>query len=207
MFNLNLIIMKSSKFIFSALLSAVVSFSAVFASNGNSDASELKSSENSLRQQIVRVLSDIPYDGSAVVFVKFSVAPENGLTIDTVTSIDKMLASQVQSVLAKTSLYVPSSINGTYSISVKFVENDGFAFETPSKNEIVRKAIADNLSSVFAKEGTSVELYFAVKDNTIEVKKIEGSEAIVKSVSLALANTKIDESSNIDGAYQIKVRF
>jgi hypothetical protein len=207
MFNLNLIIMKISKFVFTAFLSAFISVSAVVASGINTDASELKANENTLRQQIETVLSNIPYEGTAVVFVKFSVAPESGLKIDSVVCVDNVLASTVKSTLAKTSLYVPSSLNGSYLLKVKFVNMDGFAPVAVSKNEIIRQAISENLASVYALEGSSIEVYFAVKDNNIEVKKVEGDEKLVKSVSLALANTKIYDNSIVDGVYQVKVKF
>ena len=199
--------MKISKIVFAAFLSAFISVSAVVASGVNTDASELKANENTLRQQIETVLSNIPYEGTAVVFVKFSVAPESGLKIDSVVSADNVLASTVKSTLAKTSLYVPSSLNGSYLLKVKFVNKDGFAPVAVSKNEIIRQAISENLASVYALEGSSIDVYFAVKDNNIEVKKVEGDEKLVKSVSLALANTKIYDNSVADGVYQIKVKF
>jgi hypothetical protein len=199
--------MKNVKFVFAALLS-VLFVSSVVASDVIPDASELKASENSLRQQIVKVVSDISFEGTADVFVKFTVGAEAGFNVVEVVSIDKDLAAKVKSVLAKTSLLVPASLEGSYLLKIKFVENENFAVSLPSKESKLLEVISGNLASVEAREGISAKLYFLVKENTIIVKKVEGADAsLTKSISLALENSKIEDAAKFDGYYQTTVKF
>jgi hypothetical protein len=199
--------MKNVKFVFAALLS-VLFVSSVVASNDVTKGLELKSSENSLREQIVKVVSDISYTGNADVFVKFSVDVENGFSVNEVVSSDKGLAAQVKTLLSKTSLLVPTSLDGSYLLKIKFVENESLAVSVPSKESKLLEAISGSLASVEAKQGTSAKLYFLVKENTIIVKKVEGSDAtLAKSISLALENSKIDGAAKHDGYYQTTVKF
>jgi hypothetical protein len=61
-------------------------------------------------------------------------------------------------------------------------------------NLYVKRGNCSNLSSVWASEGASANLYFLVKDNTC-CKKVESEDAnLVKSIS-GTGNTKIDEAT------------
>ncbi|HEX2936296.1 MAG TPA: hypothetical protein VHO72_13160 [Bacteroidales bacterium] len=199
--------MKKVKFVFAALFSALLVSSVSASGVVVTDASGVKSSENSLREQIAQVVSSISYEGSAVVSVKFSVDEKAGFSLKEVDGTDKALASKVKAVLAKSSLNVPTSLDGAYLLEIKFVADADLAEATSSDSSNLREVIAESLSSVGAAQGSSVELHFAVKDNSILVKKVEGADkGLAKSISLALENTKI-ESAKLEGNYQTTVKF
>lgn len=199
--------MKNVKFVMVALLSVFMVSSAV-ATDILPDASELKSSENSLREQIEKVVSEINYDGVADVYVKFEVSAQTGFSLSEVESSDAKLASSVKSVLAKSSLRVPSNLEGSYLIKIKFVDDEAVAVSESSSSNKLREVIAENLSSVWVASSASVTLSFEVKENSIIVKKVENADkSLAKSITLALANAKIDAPVKYDGVYQTTVKF
>lgn len=202
--------MKKVKFVLAALFSAFLVSTVSVSASGIivTDASDLKASESSLREQIAQVVSSIPYEGSAVVSVKFAVDANTGFSVKEVEGSDKALASKVKDVLSKSSLKVSSPLAGAYRVDIKFVESAELAEATSSSTLSLRSVIAESLSSVYAAQGASVKLHFAVKDNSILVKKVEGAdEDLAKSISLALESTKIQESAKLEGNYLTTVKF
>lgn len=201
--------MKKVKLVLVALFSAFLVSTVSVSASGIivTDASDLKASESSLREQIAQVVSSIPYEGSAVVSVKFAVDANTGFSVKEVEGSDKALVSKVKAVLSKSSLKVSSPLAGAYIVNIKFVESAELADATSSSLSL-RSVIAQSLASVDAAQGASVELHFAVKDNSILVKKVEGAdEDLAKSISLALESTKIQESAKLDGNYLTTVKF
>jgi hypothetical protein len=201
---LNLNFMKVSNFVSSALLSSVLTVSTVFG-NVNPNA---KTGENSVRDQIESSLTEIADVNHGEVYVYFKASPVLGFELLNVSGADLTLVNKVKNQLAKGSISIPKTMEGSYYLKVIFADSKNVV-KSVSPEELLRDAISEALAKVDVANG-SVTLFFSVKGDKLDVKKVEGSDNALVSI---VKNT-IDKSavSNLPAGitgknYQINVKF
>jgi hypothetical protein len=114
--------MKIFKFFAIALVSSLLVASSVKASNVEDKSNtEVKSAENALREQLANALSNVSIEDQDVVYLQFTVTPDNGIKIINVEGENKDLASKVKQALSAKPITVPTVLEGNYSITVRFV--------------------------------------------------------------------------------------
>ncbi len=199
--------MKTVKFFASALLISGLLVSTAIASEGDKAKSELKTSENSIREQLSSALSDVASSNEGVVFIYFTVSSEKGFEILNVAGENKILNDKVKSSLKGESISTPSNLKGSYMIKVLFTDN--YAVNAPVKaTDVLRSEVADALSKINVDESASVKLVLFVKDNNVSVSKVEGAnKSLASSIESTLNASKISVPAELAGNYEIKVQF
>ena len=199
--------MKTVKFFASALLISGLLVSTAIASEGDKANSELKASENSIREQLSSALSDVASSNEGVVFIYFTVSSEKGFEILNVAGENKILNDKVKSSLKGESISAPSNLKGSYMIKVLFTDN--YAVNAPVKaTDVLRSEVADALAKLNVDESASVKLVLLVKDNSVSVNKVEGAnKSLASSIESTLNAGKISVPAELAGKYEIKVQF
>ena len=198
--------MKTLNFVSIALLSSVLVVSTAFGKVAPSAKPNLKNAEASVRDQIASTLSGVADENRGVVYVFFNASPKVGFEVLRVTGSDKSLAATVKSQLENGSISVPSGLDGIYYVKVS-IGTDSNVVESVSSEELLRNTISETLSKVNVPNGT-VTLYFTVKGNKLSVKKAEGADkSLVSMVKNTIDNTMVDATADLNGNYQIDVKF
>jgi len=105
-----------------ALLSSflvVTNASTIFGGNTTSD---VKASENSVREQLATVLSNVAFEDGNEVTIYFSVSSDKGFELTKVDGSDSDLTSEVKNTLTKKTISIPSNLEGKYAVKVKFTD-------------------------------------------------------------------------------------
>lgn len=197
--------MKTVKFFVVAVVSGLMLVSSVNATEGSKPGKAAVSSSDEIRSQIENALSDVAAVNEVVV-IRFAVTEKKGFELLKVEGTDKEVVDVVKSELANEKIYVPSDMKGVYSLKVRFSGADFMAYSDPKA--ILRNELASVLSDVVVTEPASVKVAFSVSGSDVVVKKVEGNnKALVTDVEKALATKKIVAPSEIDGNYQVVVKF
>jgi len=199
--------MKTSKFFVSALLVSGLLVSTAFASEGDKAKSDVKVSENSVREQLSSALSDVASDDKGVVFIYFTVSSEKGFELLNVEGENKNLNNLVETSLKTESILAPANLKGRFVVKVLF--SDKYAVSAPVKaTDVLRSEVADALSKLNVNENASVKLVLLVKDNNITVSNVEGaSKSLASSIESTLNSSKISVPVELTGKYELKVQF
>lgn len=199
--------MKTVKFFASALLISGLLVSNAIASEGDKAKSELKASENSIREQLSSALSDVASSNEGVVFIYFTVSSEKGFQILNIAGESKILNDMVKSSLKSEPISTPSNLKGSFMVKVLFTDN--YSVIAPVKaTDILRSEVADALSKINMGERASVKLVLEVKDNNISVSKVEGAnKSLASSIESTLNASKINVPAELSGKYELKVQF
>lgn len=199
--------MKTVKFFASALLISGLLVSNAIASEGDKAKSELKASENSIREQLSSALSDVASSNEGVVFIYFTVSSEKGFQILNVAGENKILNDMVKSSLKSEPISTPSNLKGSFMVKVLFTDN--YAVNAPvNATDILRSEVANALSKINVDESASVKLVLEVKDNSISVSKVEGAnKSLASSIESTLNASKINVPAELSGKYELKVQF
>jgi hypothetical protein len=204
-FNLNF--MKTMNFFASTLLISSMLVSTAFASEGDKSGSELKASENSVREQLSSALSDVASTNKGVVFIYFSASSEKGFELLNVAGEDKNLNDQVKKTLNPASVSIPSGLDGSYVVKIVFT--DKYEIKTAVKaTDVLRNEVADALSGVGVNESALVKLILSVKNNTVTVDNVEGaSRSLASTIESTLNTGKFNIPVELTGKYEVKVQF
>ncbi len=199
--------MKTVKFFASALLISGLLVSTAIASEGDKANSELKASENSIREQLTNALSDVASSNEGVVFIYFTVSSEKGFEILNVAGENKILNDKVKSSLKGESISASSNLKGSYMIKVLFTDN--YAVNAPVKaTDVLRSEVAEALAKLNVNESASVKLVLLVKDNSVSVSKVEGAnKSLASSIESTLNAGKISVPAELSGKYELKIQF
>lgn len=199
--------MKTVKFFASALLISGLLVSTAIASEGDKANSELKASENSIREQLTNALSDVASSNEGVVFIYFTVSSEKGFEILNVAGENKILNDKVKSSLKGESISASSNLKGSYMIKVLFTDN--YAVTAPVKaTDVLRSEVAEALAKLNVNESASVKLVLLVKDNSVSVSKVEGAnKSLASSIESTLNAGKISVPAELSGKYELKIQF
>ena len=115
--------MKIVKFFSVALVSSFLVASSVFATSVEKSNADVKSAENTVREQLASALSSVTAETSSDVFVYFTVSSKAGFELIDVNGLDSELASKVKSTLKAKTFATPAILDGKYLIKVKFTNN------------------------------------------------------------------------------------
>lgn len=196
--------MKKGKFFVTAILSGVMFVSSVFATEGNKPAMASSDAKNVVREQIVKALSDISALDQEVV-IKFKVSDNSRFEIVNVEGQDKDLVSTVKEELKNEKIAVPAGLDGFYSIKVRFTDHEVVKEDAAA---VLRSQLADALSSVNASESASVNVQLYINNNTLKVKKVEGSDKnLASAVETTLSKSSIVPPAELAGTYNVTVKF
>ncbi len=110
--------MKVVKFFAIALVSSFLVASNMFATDVNK-SNDVKAAENSIREQLVSVLSTVSTDDVDCVYVHFSIS-DKGLEVINVKGENQKLVDDVKAALTSKEIS-NSSLNGKYLIKVTFI--------------------------------------------------------------------------------------
>lgn len=197
--------MKTSKFFVTAVLSGMLFISSVNATDGNKPVSASSNSKNMLRAQIVKALSNVSATDQEV-FIRFSVSSEKGFELLKVDGKNTELVKTVKFELGNENILVPTDLEGVYSLKVRFSDRE--ALGTEDAASVLRNQIANALTDVMVNESASVKLELFINNNSLKVKKVEGSnKALVTFVESVLSNSAIVPPAELAGNYQITVKF
>ena len=94
--------------------------SSVFATNKVNSNADVKSAENTVREQLAGALSNVSADESSDVYVYFKVSSKTGFELIDVKGLDAELAGKVKSTLKSKNFVTPAILDGTYLVKVKF---------------------------------------------------------------------------------------
>lgn len=199
--------MKTVKFFASALFISGLLVSTAIASEGDKANSELKASENSIREQLTNALSDVASSNEGVVFIYFTVSSEKGFEILNVAGENKILNDKVKSSLKGESISASSNLKGSYMIKVLFTDN--YSVTAPVKaTDVLRSEVAEALAKLNVNESASVKLVLLVKDNSVSVSKVEGAnKSLASSIESTLNAGKISVPAELSGKYELKIQF
>jgi hypothetical protein len=114
--------MKTLKFFSIALVSSLLMVSSVFASGGDKSNADVKAAENSIREQLAGVLSEVAVDNSDVVYVYFTVSAKNGFELNAVSSLNSSLSDQVKKTLTSKVIAAPANLDGKYLLKIRFID-------------------------------------------------------------------------------------
>jgi hypothetical protein len=118
MFNLKCNAMKKVVLFLSfALLSSFL-----VVAEASTTTSDVKTSENAVREQLASVLSNVTFENGSEVTLIFSVSSEKGFELLGVNGKDAELIHYVKKELSSKSIAVPSNLEGKYSVTVKFTD-------------------------------------------------------------------------------------
>jgi hypothetical protein len=110
--------MKVAKFFSIVLAGSFLTVSSMMAS-GNENA-DVKKAENTVREQIANVLSDVNIESSDVIYVYFTVSSKGFELIDA-KGENTELSDKVKEALSTSSIVPPVALEGKYLIKVRFV--------------------------------------------------------------------------------------
>jgi hypothetical protein len=196
--------MKKVKFFVTALLSGVMFVSSVFATEGDKPAMASADASNVLRERIVRALSDISALDQEVV-IKFKVSTDNRFEVVSVDGQDKDLVNSVKAEFKNEKISVPAGLDGLYSVKVRFTDHEVVKEDA---SEVLRNQLADALSTVNVSESASVNVQLYINNNTLKVKKVEGSDkSLASAVETTLTNSSIVPPAELAGTYNVTVKF
>lgn len=111
---------KVIKFLSFAFIGSFLVVASALAS-GEKSGSDVKKSENSVRDQLARALSKISAEDQSVAYVYFTVSSKEGFKLEKVSSLSDDLKEAVKSTLATSSISVPADLEGKYLIKVNFI--------------------------------------------------------------------------------------
>lgn len=114
--------MKVVKFFSIAVVSSFLTVSSMLASDVKGTNVEVKSAENSIREQVAGALSQVKADDNSVVYVVFSVSSSKGFEVVNVNSVNAALANEVKSVLTSQSISTSALVDGKYLLKVRFAD-------------------------------------------------------------------------------------
>lgn len=197
--------MKKGKFLVAALLSGMVFVSSGLATEGERPGSVSTGAKNVVRNQIVNALSEVTANGQEVM-VQFSVSADKGFKLLKVDGKNSDLVNQVKSKLVRESFDVPAEMEGVYSLKVRFSDTE--EFKTEDAPALLRSQLAEALAEIPVYEPASLNVELFISNNTLKVKKVEGSnKALVSSVESVLNNSEIIPPAELAGNYQVTVKF
>jgi len=110
---------KVVKFLSYAFLGSFLVVSSAFASGDK--ANSVKTSENSIREQLANALSKLSVEDASEVYVYFTVSSKSGFELENVAGLDSKLATDVKATLKAKSIAVPADLNGRFLIKVSFI--------------------------------------------------------------------------------------
>lgn len=105
-----------------AFLSSILVASKALASSGNVTLTDVKASENAIREQVASALTDASFQDGNEVYVYFSVSPSKGFEVNNVSGDNEELAQEVKRILSTKSIAAPANLEGKYLVKVKFSE-------------------------------------------------------------------------------------
>ncbi len=113
---------KVVKFLSFAFLSSFLVAATALASNSSNTLTDVKASENALREQVANALSEVNFENGNEVYVYFTVSPSKGFEVNSVSGENAGLTREVKRTLSTKSIVAPANLEGKYFVKVKFTD-------------------------------------------------------------------------------------
>ena len=105
-----------------AFLSSFLLVAEATAGGNTKSSSDVKASENTVREQLANTLSNVAFQDGNEVYIYFTVSSDKGFELNRVSGQNEDLANEVKLMLSNKTINVPSNLEGKYLVKVHFTD-------------------------------------------------------------------------------------